>query len=73
MSFVKSQKLAWHQGHIGAESAVVSAYDATAIPATFLIGPDGKILATDLRRGKIKTAIAEALEPRKTADGAAVR
>jgi len=70
MSYVKSQKLAWHQGHIGEESAVASAYDATAIPATFLIGPDGKILATDLRGAKIQTAIAEALEPRRTTEGA---
>ena len=67
MAYVKSQKLAWHQGHIGEESAVASAYGATAIPATFLIGPDGKILATNLRGGEIKTAIAEAL--RVAADG----
>jgi len=73
MSYVKSQKLAWHQGHIGEESAVASAYDATAIPATFLIGPDGKILATNLRGAKIRTAVAEALQPRRTTEGASPR
>ena len=67
MSYVKSQKLAWHQGHIGEESAVASAYGATAIPATFLIGPDGKIVAMNLRGAKIQQAVAEALESRRTA------
>ena len=65
-SFVKSQKMAWNQVCLGADSPIASAYNATSIPATFLIGPDGKILATDLRGEKIKAAVAEALGPRKT-------
>ena len=73
MSFVKSQKLAWHHGHIGPDSPVASAYNATAIPATFLIGPDGKILATDLRGEKIKTTIEKALGSQKTTDRAPAR
>ena len=72
-SFVKSQKMAWHQGWIGPESPIATAYNATAIPATFLIGPDGGIVATDLRGEKLKAAVAEALGSRKTADRASAR
>jgi len=60
---VQALKLSWLQGFAGPESPVVSAYGATAIPATFLIGPDGKILARDLRGEKTKTAVAVALKP----------
>jgi peroxiredoxin len=62
-SSVKALKLSWRQGFVGPDSPVVSAYGATAIPATFLIGPDGNILARDLRGEKTKTALAEALKP----------
>ena len=51
---VKALKLSWMQAFAGPESPVVAAYGATAIPTTLLIGPDGKILATDFearRRG----------------------
>ena len=60
---VKALKPSWRQGFVGPDSPVVSAYGATAIPATFLIGPDGKILARDLRGEKTKVAVAEALKP----------
>ena len=69
-AYMSSQKLAWHQGHVGEESAVASAYDATSIPSTFLIGPDGKILAMNLRGGMIKTAVEEALRSQQTRDAA---
>ena len=62
-SSVKALKLSWRQGFAGPDSPVVSAYGATAIPATFLIGPDGNILAKDLRGEKTKAALAEALKP----------
>ena len=62
-SSVKALKLSWRQGFAGPDSPVVSAYGATAIPATFLIGPDGNILAKDLRGEKTKTALAEVLNP----------
>ncbi len=72
-TLVKSQKMAWHQGWIGPESQIATAYNATAIPATFLIGPDGRIVATDLRGEKLKAAVAEALGSRKAADRAPAR
>ena len=60
---VNSQRWTWQQGHVGPESPAVAAYGATAIPATFLIGPDGKILAMDLRGEAIKAAVAAAIGP----------
>jgi peroxiredoxin len=72
-SFVKSQNLKWHQAHIGPDSPVVSHYGATAIPATFLIGPDGRVLAKDLRGQQIMTAIAGALTSQKPGVGASAR
>ncbi len=60
---VKALKLSWIQGFAGPDSPVASAYGASAIPATFLIGPDGRILGRDLRGEKIKKALAESLEP----------
>ncbi len=59
---VKSLKLSWLQGIAGPESPVVSAYGATAIPATFLIGPDGKILAKDLRGETTRKLVSESLK-----------
>jgi peroxiredoxin len=72
-SFVKSQKLHWRQAHIGPDSPVATDYGATAIPATFLIGPDGRILAKDLRGQEIMTAIAGALSSQKPGVGASAR
>ena len=60
---VKLMKLSWLQAFAGPESPVVSDYAATAIPATLLIGPDGKILATGLRGEKTRAAVAQALKP----------
>jgi hypothetical protein len=37
-------------------------YGVRAIPSTFLIAPDGRILARDLRGAALKEAIAKALK-----------
>ena len=68
-TFVKSRKLKWHQAHIGPDSSIVTDYDATAIPATFLVGPDGKIVATDLRGEAIVKAVGSALRHQEQSDG----
>jgi peroxiredoxin len=60
---VKAMKLSWLQAFAGPESSVATAYGATAIPATILIGPDGKVLATELRGEKTIRAVAAALKP----------
>jgi hypothetical protein len=55
--------MAWTQGFLGAWSndKVTQDYGVHGIPAIFLIGPDGKVLATDLRGLRIKEAVALAL------------
>jgi thiol-disulfide isomerase/thioredoxin len=58
---VKDGGLAWPQALLGPDSPIADAYGATAIPATFLIGPDGRIVDRDLRCGGIKAAVARAL------------
>jgi peroxiredoxin len=60
---VKSMKLPGIQGFVGPDSPVVTAYGAHTVPATFLIGPDGKILAAGLRGEALKSALARALKP----------
>jgi peroxiredoxin len=65
-ALLRSQKIPWAQALIGPDSSVVAAYAATAIPATFLIGPDGRILAKNLRGEKVKATVAEALELHNT-------
>jgi len=56
-SFMKSEKLNYPQAWVGVDSDVVRAYGATAIPATFLIGPDGRIVARDLRGDELAKAV----------------
>jgi peroxiredoxin len=58
---VKDEGLAWPQVLLGPYSSIAAAYSAMAIPATFLIGPDGRIVDRDLRSGGVKAAVARAL------------
>ncbi len=60
---IKAQEYGWTQGHVGPDSPVVAAYGATAIPATFLIGPDGRIVAAGLQGEKLKSTVAGVFEP----------
>jgi hypothetical protein len=62
-SSVNALKLSWRQAFAGPDLPVVSTCGSTAIPTTYVIGPDNKILARDLRGEKTKTAVAEALKP----------
>ena len=50
-AYIAKNPHGWLQGHIAVEqiSDIQNEYGFLAIPATFLIGPDGKILAKDLR------------------------
>ncbi len=58
---VKDGGLTWPQALLGPDSPIAAAYGATAIPATFLIAPDGRIVDRDLRNVGIKAAVARAL------------
>ncbi len=60
-SFIASEKMTWTQACVGPDAAVVADYGATAIPSTFLIGPDGTIVASGLRGDALKAAVEKAL------------
>jgi len=61
--FVAEKELSWQQGFLGewSEGGIQDAYHVEAIPATFLIGPDGKLVARDLRGEAISAAVTQAL------------
>jgi thiol-disulfide isomerase/thioredoxin/protocatechuate 3,4-dioxygenase beta subunit len=62
--FLSKNKVNWPQVN-GAKSgaiAMADAYGVDAIPALFLIGPDGKILRTDLRGPGMADKVRSALE-----------
>ena len=61
--FARNHDIAWIQGFLGdwTHDKLTPKYGVYGIPSIFLIGPDGKILATDLRGPKIKEVVAAAL------------
>ena len=61
--FVQKEELAWTQGFLGdwSKATLPDDYGVRGIPSIFLIGPDGKIAASDLRGESIKPAVAKAL------------
>jgi len=66
--YIKDNGLTWTHGFAGnvlAGASVGKAYKVRAIPATFLIGPDGRILAKNLRGAELKEAIRKALKDEK--------
>ena len=66
--YIKENGLNWAHGFAGNLLAGVkagNAYKVQAIPATFLIGPDGRILAKNLRGAELKEAMRKALENAK--------
>jgi thiol-disulfide isomerase/thioredoxin len=60
---VAEDMLPWSQVFIGnhPEGRIATDYDLSALPATFLIGPDGRVIATGLRGAPLKAAVAAAL------------
>ena len=61
--FAANQQMPWAQGFVGPSSQtdVPSRWGVEGIPAIFLIGPDGKILARGLRGDAIKTTVGQSL------------
>ena len=45
----------------GRAGSVAEAFDVTTLPAVFLLGPDGRIIARDLEAERLKTALRRAL------------
>jgi thiol-disulfide isomerase/thioredoxin len=46
---------------VGERASVAGAFDITTLPAVFLLGPDGRIMARDLEAERLKTALRRAL------------
>ena len=63
-NYAAKNKFEWYQGFLGdwEKIDVPATFGVEGIPAIFLIGPDGKIVARDLRGDAIKAAIADALQ-----------
>jgi protocatechuate 3,4-dioxygenase beta subunit/peroxiredoxin len=61
--FASQNDIKWIQGFLGkwSESQVTPLYGVEGIPSIFLIGPDGKIIAKELRGEAIKEAVGKAL------------
>lgn len=53
--FVKNKQIPWPQilAEGGERGPLATSYGVAGIPATYLIGPDGKVLAKDLRGRKL--------------------
>jgi peroxiredoxin len=64
--YVNKEGIAWQQAFLGdwSKATLPARYGVEGIPAIFLIGPDGKIIATDLRGAEIGKAISTALAGR---------
>jgi peroxiredoxin len=65
--YIKAEGISWSQGFLGdwSKATLPARYGVEGIPSIFLIGPDGKIVATDLRGPEIGKAVARALANRQ--------
>lgn len=65
--FVQEKGFGWTQVYLGewSKDKVTDTYGVYAIPSIFLIGPNGRILANDLRGHEIQEAVAAALAHRE--------
>ena len=60
-TYVANKDMTWINvwGYTGDESTVAAAYGVQYIPSNFLISPEGKIVATNLRGDDVKKVLAE--------------
>jgi thiol-disulfide isomerase/thioredoxin/protocatechuate 3,4-dioxygenase beta subunit len=63
-TYLKDHSLPWVHGFLGdwRKDPVSGSYGVQSIPSVFLISPDGKIIANELRGDSIKAAVAKALD-----------
>ena len=63
-NYTAKNTIGWTQGFLGdwSKADVPARFGVEGIPAIFLIGPDGKIIAKGLRGEEIKAAVQTALE-----------
>jgi peroxiredoxin len=64
--FVKKRGFKWRQGFLGewSKAKLPDQYGVQGIPSFFLIGPDGRFLAKDMRGPAIRAAVEKALSVR---------
>jgi peroxiredoxin/protocatechuate 3,4-dioxygenase beta subunit len=62
--YARKNEIQWMQGFLGnwSEANIPKLYGVVGIPAIFLVGPDGKIVARDLRGDEIRAAVGRALD-----------
>jgi peroxiredoxin len=60
-AYAEKQGLHYGQGSVSQQSGVLDQYGIRGFPSIWLISPDGKVLARDLRGAEIKEAVATAL------------
>jgi thiol-disulfide isomerase/thioredoxin len=62
-TYARTNGLNWAQGFLGdwSEATLPARYGVEGIPTIFLLGPDGKMLALDLRGEQILPAVREVL------------
>ena len=64
--YARENGMDWTQGFAGnLNGGVAASYLVRSIPATFLVGPDGRVLARNLRGPALKEAIGRALKDRE--------
>jgi thiol-disulfide isomerase/thioredoxin/uncharacterized GH25 family protein len=64
LKYTQKNGMAWTQGFLGewSRTDVPDTFGVNGIPSIWLIGPDGKVIARDLRGDGIKRAVGAALE-----------
>jgi peroxiredoxin len=62
--YAKKNDLGWTQGFLGewSKTDLPNRYGVEGIPAIFLIGPDGRLIASGLRGADVKSAVQAALK-----------
>uniref|UniRef100_UPI0035656A69 TlpA family protein disulfide reductase n=1 Tax=Pontiella sp. TaxID=2837462 RepID=UPI0035656A69 len=65
-AFLQEHPSAYLQGYMGTDARYLKTrmdYGIQTIPSIWLVGPDGKIVARDLRGDAMREAVRKALEP----------
>ena len=64
--YARTEGIGWDQGFLGdwSKATLPARYGVEGIPAIFLIDPEGKIAARDLRGERIRRAVGSALGKR---------
>jgi thiol-disulfide isomerase/thioredoxin len=62
--FIDERKMTWPQvfGETPAGQTIIQRYGVSAIPAVFLIGPDGRLAASDLMGATLEQTVEAALK-----------